>query len=386
MSRSPIRLQYFPASQPQLGAQIDNPLFELLGALHDHGSIRAAAEAMAQSYRHVWGTVKLWEGVIGEPLVLWQRGKPAVLTPFAVRLLWAERRARVRMMPHIEALRLGLEQVMHEAGDPRWQSVEVHASHDLALPHLQALAHERQLHVDQRFFGSLQALRDLAEGRCTVAGFHVPRTMAASPRFAQALEPWLQPGKHKLIACHRRQQGLMVNRAWASRVIGIHDLRREGLRFVNRATGCGTRLLMDTLIDDAGIDRTAINGWEERTEETHVAVAAAIASGAGDVGPGLAAAAHSFGLGFVPLVEENYYLVCLKDVLDSPAVLRLREMLASPEWRSVIEGLPGYAAVADAGEVLSLSKTLPWWSFKQPRARARRKAVQTSSPRTKAAA
>ncbi len=376
MNRNPIRLRYAPASTPQHGAQIDNPLFELLGAIHDGGSIRAAADAMQQSYRHVWGTIKEWESVIGEPLVVWQKGRPAVLTPFATRLLWAERRARVRMLPHIEALRMGLEQVIREASDPRWVTVPVHASHDLALPRLQALAQNTQLHLDQRFFGSIQALRDLAEGRCTVAGFHVPRTLAASPRFEQALKPWLEPGRHKLIACHRRQQGLMVHRAWAGKVIGVADLARAGLRFVNRATGCGTRLMMDALVDDAGLARSAIDGYDTRTEDTHVAVAAAIASGAGDAGPGLAAAAHEFGLAFVPLVEESYYLVCLKDVVDSPAVMRLRETLASQAWQAALDGLPGYAPIDDAGSVLSLSKTLPWWTFGRPRAKGKATAAK----------
>lgn len=379
MNRSPIRLQYAPAATPQHGAQIDNPLFELLGAIHDGGSIRAAADALEQSYRHVWGLARAWEQVIGEPLVVWQKGRPALLTPFAERLLWAERRARVRMLPHIEALRLGLEQVMREASDARWQTVPVHASHDLALPRLQALAQERQLHLDQRFFGSLQALRDLAEGRCTVAGFHVPRVLAASPRFEAAMKPWLKLGKHKLIASHRRQQGLMVHRAWAPKLIGLADLARVGLRFVNRSTGCGTRLMMDALLDGTSVDRAAIDGYETRIEDTHVAVAAAIASGAGDVGPGLAAAAHEFGLSFVPLVDENYYLVCLKDVLDSSAVLRLRETLASPAWRAALEGLPGYAPIDEAGEVLSLSKTLPWWSVERPRGKRRGKGAAVAA-------
>lgn len=383
MSRTPIRLQYFIGTTPQRGAQIDNPLFELLSAVHDHGSIRAAAEAMSHSYRHVWGAIKLWEGVLEEHLVEWCKGKPAVLTPFAVRLLWAERRARVRMTPHIEALRLGLEQVMSEAKDARWESVVVHASHDLALPHLQGLAQERQLHVDQHFCGGIQALRDLAEGRCTVAGFHVAHALVGARAVEQAHKPWLQPGKHKIIACHRRQQGLMMQRAWAARVLGVSDLARPGLRFVNRSTGCGTRLMIDALVDAAGVARSAIDGYDDRVEDTHMAVAAAIAAGAGNVGPGLAAAAHEFSLAFVPIVEESYYLVCLRDVLDTPALERLRELLSSAAWRAALDALPGYAPIDQAGKVLSLSKTLPWWSFPRPRTSRARKPMGKRPTATK---
>jgi putative molybdopterin biosynthesis protein len=65
----------------------------------------------------------------------------------------------------------------------------------------------------------------------------------------------------------------------------LADLARSGLRFVNRSTGCGTRLMTDALLDATHVDRAAIDGWGTRTEDTHVAVAAAVASGAGDVGP-----------------------------------------------------------------------------------------------------
>ena len=39
------------------------------------------------------------------------------------------------------------------------------------------------------------------------------------------------------------------------------------------------------------------------------------------------AAAQPFGLDFIPLIAEDYYLVCLKDALDHPAVLKLRAAL-----------------------------------------------------------
>mgnify|MGYP006976445376 CR=1 FL=1 len=54
----------------------------------------------------------------------------------------------------------------------------------------------------------LDALRALADGRCTVAGFHVPAVDEAWQVFAKRLKPLLTPGRHKLIGCMRRQQGL----------------------------------------------------------------------------------------------------------------------------------------------------------------------------------
>ncbi|MDP3224476.1 MAG: substrate-binding domain-containing protein, partial [Rubrivivax sp.] len=99
----------------------------------------------------------------------------------------------------------------------------------------------------------------------------------------------------------------------------------------------------------------------------HLAVAAAVASGAADTGLGIEAAAAQFGLGFAPLIEEDYYLVCLRDALEEPAVQLLRQLLQGPAWRQTLAEVPGYGA-GQGGQVLSLTKALPWWHFRSPKA------------------
>jgi putative molybdopterin biosynthesis protein len=364
--RQGIHLQYQFESGGQRGAEIENPVFDLLSSLQEHGSIRHAAIARGRSYRYTWGELKHWEDVLGQALVQWTQGKRAALTPFAQRLLWAERQARVRMTPHIEALRAELANVFVQVHGSEHEVLEVFASHDLALPQLQALAaQQRRLHVSLRFVGSQDALRSLQEGRCNVAGFHVPRLSGGSAVFSQALRPLLKPGLHKLIGSHRRQQGLMVRKG-VSAVAGLRDVAERALRYVNRQAGSGTRLLADHLLQEAGLDATAIDGFDTRTEHTHVAVAAAIASGAADVGLGVEAAAREFGLSFVPLVEEDYYLACLKGALETPAVQRLQQVLASPAWTAALSSLAGYAPQR-SGEVLSLIRAIPWWRYRTAR-------------------
>ena len=370
-----VHLQYSFEATDQRGALLHNPLFDLLSAVHDSGSIQHAAKALGASYRHTWGQLKRWEAVMGEPLVTWAQGQPARLTPFADRLLWAETRARTRLTPHIEALRAELERVLADALDGTQHVLTMFASHDLALPLLRDLASgPAGLHIELRFAGSVDALRALAQGRCLVAGFHVPPLRGGSALFAQALKPLLKPGLHKLIGCLRRKQGLMVRPGNPLRLHGLPDLARpapavaaaSAARFVNRQPGSGTRLLMDHLLAEHAIDPAGIAGYFDAPEDSHLAVAAAVASGAADVGPGIEAAARQFGLDFVPLVAEDYYLVCLKDALDHPAVAKLRQALDSPAWPQALQGLPGYSP-AHSGQVLSLVQALPWWHFKLPR-------------------
>jgi putative molybdopterin biosynthesis protein len=363
-----LHLRYAFEPGEQCGAEVRNALFELLAAVTEGGSIRHAAKLLNSSYRYVWDALRKWEAILGEPLVIWSQGRKARPTEFAEKLAWAERRARIRMQPHIEALRSDLERVLIDARDDRYQLLTVRASHDLALPLLQQhAARAVNLHMNIGFQGSVDALRALNDRQCLVAGFHVPAWSGGAPIFAKALKPWLKPKVHKLIACSRRTQGLMVRKEHAALVHEFPDLVRHRLRFVNRQPGSGTRMLVDHLFHEHSIEPGSVLGDVEHIENTHVAVALCVASGVVDAGIGIEAAALQFGLHFVPLVEESYFLACLAANIHHPAVERLREILAAPRWRGILADLPGYRPPDAPGSVLVIEEVLPWWRRVRPR-------------------
>ncbi len=352
---------------------IRNPLIDLLQAVRSSGSISAAAKALGFSYRHVWGELKRWEQELGQPLLLWEKGQRARLSEFGDKLLWSERQAQARRAPQIEALRAALERSFAIAFDDRAHVLTFHASHDDALTALRE--HVRgapgapgapSLHLDIRFMGSVDAIQALNEGRCVLAGFHTRRTPPVGSLAERTYKPLLQPGLHKLIGFASRSQGLMVAAGNPRGITGLTDLARDGLRFVNRARGTGTRLLLDELLAEAGIDPGQLNG-HDRVEPSHTAVAQAIAAGQADAGLGIEAAARARGLDFVPLLSEDYHFVCLKTALDEPPVAALRSALATPEWQRVLAGLPGYQP-SHSGQVRSLTRVLPWWRFARAKA------------------
>jgi putative molybdopterin biosynthesis protein len=376
----PVRLGYSFSSPEQRGAELDRPLFAILQALREGGSIVRAARIVGHTYRHVWAELHRWEDALGEPLVIWRQGRSARLTEFAERLLWAELRARKRLQPHIEALREQLAHIVEEARDQRQQHLVACASHDLALSRLREhVLSAAGLDLELRFQGSVDAVRSLNAGRCLVAGFHVPATHGPSPVFVNALKPLLKPGLHKLIACSRRTQGLMVRKEHAASVTAFTDLVGSGLKFVNRQLGSGTRLLMDHLVRQHHVDTATLPGYESAVEESHVAIAACVASGVADVGPGIEAAACEFGLHFVPIVEEDYFLACLKPNLVHPAVVRLRGVLADDAWARLLGSLAGYSVPSDPGGVLRMTDALPWWHYRTPRQRAHKAATAHSA-------
>src|ERR1700731_2051284 len=114
-----LHLRYAFEPGEQRGATLGNPLFDLLTAVLELGSIRHGAQSLGCSYRYLWGSLRKWEEKLGEPLIIWSQGQRARPTQFAERLLWAERRARTRRRPHIEALRTDLARGLTEARDHR---------------------------------------------------------------------------------------------------------------------------------------------------------------------------------------------------------------------------------------------------------------------------
>jgi len=358
-------------------AQVRNPLIDLLQAVATHGSISAAARAMKLSYRHVWGELKRWENELGNGLVTWEKGQPAQLTPFGHKLMWAERQAQVRLAPQIEALRGDLERAFAVAFDDRAHVLTLYASHDNALAalreHALALGPTQQaqhddhgpLHLDVRFCGSVDAIRALNEGRCTLAGFHTLPSTAPGSLAERIYKPLLKPGLHKIIGFAQRTQGLIVARGNPLRLNALTALSRAGVRFVNRARGTGTRLLFEELLAQAAMAPGDINGFD-RTEPSHAAVAHAVADGSADAGLGIESAARQLRLDFVPLTQEDYHLVCLKSALDDPPTLALRALLASAQWQAELATMAGYQP-QHCGEVLSLKEVLPWWQFTRSR-------------------
>ncbi|WP_026036869.1 helix-turn-helix transcriptional regulator [Limnohabitans sp. Rim47] len=351
------------AAQRDQTSPLRNPLMDMLQAVRAAGSIAGAAKSLQLSYRHVWGELKRWEQALEQPLILWEKGHAARLSEFADKLLWAERQAQARLAPQISALHAELEKTFWVAFDPEHHVLPIFASHDDALVQLREHAAKQSLHLDLRFCGSVDAIRALNEGRCIMAGFHAPSQPATDSLVARTYKPLLKTGLHKLIGFSSRQQGLMVQPGNPLALRQLDHLLRPGVRFVNRSPGTGTRLLLDQWLTAAELNHQNIHGYAHE-EPSHAAIAACIAAGQADVGLGIGSAAQAQGLDFVPLEQEDYWLVCLKSAVDSPPVQQLCRLLQSTDWTDQLNAMTGYTAVNTSGQIQSLKQRLPWWTHR----------------------
>jgi putative molybdopterin biosynthesis protein len=145
----------------------------------------------------------------------------------------------------------------------------------------------------------------------------------------------------------------------------LADVAALRARFLWRQAGSATRLLTQHLLAQSHLEEHQLR--DAGTEDSHNAVAAAVAAGLADAGIGLEAAARAFGLAFVPLAQDEYFLVCLAHALEEPAVQALRRTLEHTQWQQAVTALPGYELM-QPGRVLSLTTALPWWHFRKPKA------------------
>ena len=349
---------------PGEGLQLHNPLLGMLDAIRVQGSIGRAAVQLGLSYRHLWGELKRHEAAFGQPLIAGGQGRAAHLSAFGERLLWAEKRVLARLLPQAENLAAQIDRELLLAVDPGLQLLPTCASHDLLFGALRdRLRHDARVLLDVDYVGSTQALERLNAGACALAGIHLPLgdegLCRRGSRIHLALGRELRLGAHKLIRFARREQGLIVAPGNPLGLASLHDLARPGVVFVNRRRGSGTRLIFDELLLRAGLWAVDITGYASE-EHTHLSVAANVAAGAASCGFGLRAAADRFGLGFVPLAHEQYFLVCLKPALDTAAMQAVLDVLRDADFRRFAASVPGYDAEA-AGEIVSLRRTLPWY-------------------------
>lgn len=62
----------------------------------------------------------------------------------------------------------------------------------------------------------------------------------------------------------------------------------------------------------------------------------------------------------MPLAEEACFLACLKSTLEHEATRALLALLRTAAWQQRLATVPGHAPM-QSGEVLSMSRVLPWW-------------------------
>ena len=224
-------------------------------------------------------------------------------------------------------------------------------SHDPLLDELADMLHleNPELYMSSSHVGSMGGIMAIRRGEAHAAGCHLLDTADGSYN-RSFIRKYFPKGDVRLISCVGRQQGLMVARGNPLNIRKFSDIARDGVRYVNRQKGSGTRILTDYLCKREHVDASAIYGYD-REELTHTSVAAQIASGSADAGMGIYSAAKLYDLDFIPICIEEYDLIIPDHAWDTPMVRSLLTILKSDAFREKILSLGGYT-VDNPGEVI----------------------------------
>jgi molybdate-binding protein len=180
--------------------------------------------------------------------------------------------------------------------------------------------------------GSVNGMVQLSRGAADATALHL--LDVASGRWNDPLARGALGGEPvRLVHLWRREQGLVVARGNPLGIAGVSDLKHR--RIAWRPPGTGSRLLLERLMLAEGcVPRPELG----EPAESHLAVAAAVATGAADAGLAVRAVAESAELDWVPVISEPFELA----LEPSSAADPLLAALADSRTHARLAAMPGY--------------------------------------------
>ena len=214
-------------------------------------------------------------------------------------------------------------------------------SNDPAIERLVSFVRDQGGDIVLRSVGSMGGLAAISRGEGHIASCHLldPENGTYNDRYISSFP---DSGDWKRIKLFKREQGFLVKRGNPKGISSVKDLSTEGVLFLNRQPGAGTRVLFDHLLKEANIQPMEINGYNN-VAITHFEASARVLSGSADATLGIRAAAEAFGNDFVPVAEEQFELVIPGRFESHPGIVIFLEATSNRKWRSVVDRLGGYS-------------------------------------------
>jgi excisionase family DNA binding protein len=188
--------------------------------------------------------------------------------------------------------------------------------------------------------GSSQGLTALGKGLVDIAWSHLfdKDSGQYNVPFISRLAPGIEA---VVVSMFTRETGIVTSPGDSKRIKGITDLSKKGIRIINRQEGSGTRLLLDELIQKAGIEPSSIAGYDN-VVFTHFEVGLAVLSGKANAGIATGSVASMLGLNFIPLSSERFDMVIARNNFFKRQVQALISVLRSDEFKTQVNAFGHY--------------------------------------------
>ena len=231
-----------------------------------------------------------------------------------------------------------------ECTDERSRAAVFAGSHD---PLLEWALRESGAELATYFDGSLDGIERFAARAAIASALHVIAPDpggTASARGEEAL--WNVPLVRErfaaepivLMAFARRERGWVVERGAEPPPSDLAYLC--GRRLVPRQPGAGSQVLLERLLERAGIESSEFERVSRARTESEAVLA--VAEGRADLAFGLPSLAAQFGLDFAPLASERFDLLVERRAWFDPPLQRFVAFCRSAAFEERAKALPGY--------------------------------------------
>ncbi len=314
-------------------------LVDLLQDIKKEATLMGAAKRSGTSYRTLWNKLNEIESHLNQKLVERVKGHGSTVSHFGLFLIQfvtqMQNRYNEQTLNFQDALSKEID-VYRLAQDKKWH---IFTSSD---PIIQQTVKELTC-FELRVAGSGESLERLLNHEADIAGYHV-----SDPENSRIIHQRLIKAGMQVVPVMKRIQGLIVQKGNPLNLTSISDLTNPKVRFINRQRGSGTRLLLDSLLAEKGLNSEKIKGYNNE-EFTHSAVASTILANKANVGISVKNIALENKLGFIYLKDELFFLAMRK------------ELAANKEVGKLISKIRNYAGITEGYKSLGAKVQLHDW-------------------------
>lgn len=314
-------------------------LSELLQDIKRESTLMGAAKRAGTSYRTLWNKLNEIESVLNEKLVERIKGHGSTVSHFGLFLIQFVDQMQNRYSEYSENYQTTLSQEMAAYRLKQGKKWLLFSSSDPIIQQTIAKFSSFELRVA----GSGESLERLLNHEADIAGYHV-----SDPENSRIIHQRLIKAGMQVVPVMKRIQGLIVQKGNPLNLTSISDLTNPKVRFINRQRGSGTRLLLDSLLAEKGLNPEKIKGYNNE-EFTHSAVASTILANKANVGISVKNIALENKLGFIYLKDELFFLAMRK------------ELAANKEVSKLISKIRNYAGITEGYKSLSAKVQLHDW-------------------------
>ena len=302
----------------------------LLKSVEQGKTLAAAAKDLNVSYRTVWNELKETEQELGCKFLDRIKGHGSRITPAGRLLISSLERLDLQLAGETQRLADDIGMKLANHIKKKFDQFIFCSSNDPLIELISPKFDE----IEFETMGSGHALDRLLEEKASIAGFHV-----SDPQEIKGIQDHLQRRNLTVVPLMQRVQGLILAKRNPLKIKSVRDLARPEVRFINRQKGAGTRLLLDRLLEREGLKTKQIKGYAHE-EFTHNAIATSILAGQADAGMGLQYIAKEYGLHFIPIETETFYLAMKPQLRENKTI---RAFIKSVQNHS--NKTPGYQAI-----------------------------------------